>query len=70
MMRPRWRFCLALLLALPLAGCSSGGACDTCNADADCKSGLLCVNFQDPTTGSVVGKRCGSGVGATTCRVR
>jgi hypothetical protein len=70
MMRSRWRLCLALLLALPLSGCSSGGECDPCKVDTDCKGGLLCVNFQDPNTGNVVGKRCGSGVGATTCRVR
>ncbi len=69
MMRSGWWFCLALLLVLPLAGCSSGGECDTCNADTDCKGGLLCVNFQD-STGKTVGKRCGSGVGLSTCRVR
>jgi hypothetical protein len=69
MMRSRWRLCLALLLALPLSGCSSGGECDTCKVDTDCKGGLVCVNFLDGS-GNVVGKRCGSGVGATTCRVR
>jgi hypothetical protein len=69
MMRSRFRLCLAVLLALPLSGCSSGGECDTCTVDTDCKGGLMCVNFQDPATGSVVGKRCGSGVGVTSCRV-
>jgi len=29
----------------------------------------VCVNFLDDN-GNIVGKRCGSGVGATTCRVR
>jgi hypothetical protein len=67
MMRPLRRLYLALLLALPLAGCSSGGECDTCSTDKDCKGGLVCSNFTDPS-GNVVGKRCGSGVGATTCR--
>ena len=37
--------------------------------DSDCKGGLVCVNFLDDN-GNIVGKRCGSGVGATTCRVR
>ena len=70
MIQSRWQLCLAVLLALPVFGCSSGGQCDTCKADTDCKGGLVCVNFQDPSTGSVVGKRCGSGLGVTTCRVR
>ncbi|HKC13554.1 MAG TPA: hypothetical protein VKI41_16130 [Vicinamibacteria bacterium] len=69
MMRFRLWLCLAVLLALPLSTCSSGGECDTCKVDTDCKGGLVCVNFQDPATGSVVGKRCGSGVGVTSCRV-
>jgi len=53
-----------VLAVLPLAGCSSGGECDTCTADADCKSGLFCSRFDD---GSM---RCGSGEGRTQCRVR
>jgi hypothetical protein len=68
MMRSLRRLYLALLLALPLAGCSSGGECDTCKTDADCKGGLVCRNFTDPSGNVVGGKRCGSGVGATTCR--
>ena len=52
----------ALLIALPLVACS-GKECDKCTSDDDCASeGLRCVKFQD---GSM---RCGSGVGATTCR--
>ena len=53
-----------VLAVLPLAGCSSGGECDTCTADADCKSGLFCSKFSDGSS------RCGSGMAATTCRVR
>ncbi len=52
------------LAILPLAGCSSGGECDTCTVDADCQSGLFCSRFDD---GSM---RCGSGTGSTQCRVR
>jgi len=55
----------AMLLAallMPLAGC--GKECDTCQTDADCASeGLVCVSFSNGS------RRCGSGVGATTCRV-
>ena len=57
----------ALVLAvLPLAGCGSGGECDTCTTDADCKSATapFCSKFSD---GSM---RCGSGMAATSCRVR
>ena len=47
---------------LPLASC--GKECDSCQQDADCApEGLVCVKFSN---GSM---RCGSGVGATTCRV-
>jgi hypothetical protein len=60
---------LVLAALLPLAGCTKGEECDTCSSDADCKNGLLCVNFLDDN-GNVVSQRCGSGVGATTCRVR
>ena len=68
MPRSRWLLCL-VLATLPLAGCSKGNECDTCEQDTDCKGGLVCVNFLDEN-GNVVGRRCGSGVGATTCRVR
>jgi len=69
LLRSRWLVCLLLALALPLAGCSDGDECDTCSSDEDCKDGLVCVNFLDGD-GNVVDQRCGSGVGATTCRVR
>jgi hypothetical protein len=68
MRRSRWLPCL-VLAALPFFGCTKGNECDTCNQDSDCKGGLVCVNFLDEN-GNIVGKRCGSGVGATTCRVR
>jgi hypothetical protein len=68
MRRSRWLPYL-VLVALPLFGCTKGNECDTCNQDSDCKGGLVCVNFLDDN-GNIVGKRCGSGVGATTCRVR
>jgi hypothetical protein len=53
---------LLALVALPLAGC--GSECDTCSSDADCEAGLVCSKFSDGS------QRCGSGVGASTCRVR
>ena len=47
---------------VPLAGC--GKECDTCQSDDDCAAeGLVCVSFSNGS------RRCGSGVGATTCRV-
>jgi hypothetical protein len=65
MMGSRRLFAIALLLALPFAGCgSSGEECDTCTSDDDCKAGLVCTSFSDGS------RRCGSGVGATSCRVR
>jgi hypothetical protein len=63
-MKPSRRLLLPLVLALPLLGCSSGDECDTCSQDSDCKDGLVCSRFDD---GSM---RCGTGTGATTCRVR
>jgi hypothetical protein len=51
-----------VLAALTAVGCSK--ECDTCSSDADCADGLICVSFSDGS------RRCGSGVGATTCRVR
>jgi hypothetical protein len=60
--RARLLLALAVLAALPFAGC--GKECDTCENDTDCSSeGLLCVRFDDGS------RRCGSGDGATTCRV-
>lgn len=61
----RSRMLLMLVLAaLPVIGCSSGDECDTCGSDSDCKDGFFCTDFSDGS------RRCGSGVGATTCRVR
>ncbi len=69
MTRTRYLLLLTLLVGLPFGGCSKGGECDSCSSDADCKSDLYCVNFNDQN-GNFVGKRCGSGIGATNCRVR
>jgi hypothetical protein len=55
---------LILLLVLPWLGCTKGQECDRCSSDDDCKSGSVCTTFSDGS------KRCGTGVGATTCRVR
>jgi hypothetical protein len=55
---------LAALLILPLVGCNNGDECDTCSSDDDCQSGLVCSTFSDGS------QRCGSGVGASSCRVR
>jgi hypothetical protein len=60
----RWLLVLTLLLALPLAACNSGDECDTCSSDDDCQTGFVCSTFSDGST------RCGTGVGASTCRVR
>jgi len=58
------RILLLVLATLPLLGCASGDECDTCDSDADCQGGLVCVGFEDNS------RRCGSGIGATTCRTR
>jgi hypothetical protein len=55
---------LTILLALPLAGCNSGDECETCTSDDDCQTGFVCSTFSDGS------QRCGTGVGASTCRVR
>jgi len=55
---------LLVLLVLPWLGCAKGQECDVCSSDDDCKSGFVCNSFSDGS------KRCGTGVGATTCRVR
>jgi hypothetical protein len=55
---------MLVLAALPVIGCSSGDECDRCENDSDCKDGFFCTDFSDGSS------RCGSGVGATTCRVR
>lgn len=54
---------LVLAALLPACG-GSGGECDHCSSDDDCNSGLVCSTFDDGS------KRCGSGIGATNCRVR
>jgi hypothetical protein len=60
----RHRWLLSVLLALPLLGCSDGDECDTCAEDTDCKAGFVCSTFNDGS------RRCGTGTGASTCRVR
>jgi hypothetical protein len=55
---------LLVLLVVPWFGCGTGQECDRCSSDSDCKGGFVCSNFGDGS------KRCGTGVGATTCRVR
>jgi len=63
--RTRLALGLLLLLTLPLGSCgSSGDECDTCSSDDDCKSGLVCSKFSDGS------QRCGTGLGATSCRTR
>jgi hypothetical protein len=58
---------LPALILIALTGfiaCTKGDECDKCSADTDCKEGFFCTDFNDGS------RRCGSGVGATTCRVR
>ncbi len=50
--------------ALVLTACTKGEECDTCSKDSDCRSGLMCSQFNDGS------KLCGTGTGATLCRVR
>ena len=57
------RFALLVLTCLPLLGCDNGGECDKCSADSDCKAGFVCSTFSDGS------HRCGTGTGASTCRV-
>jgi len=61
---PRWVFLLLLFVALPVVGCNSGDECDTCSTDEDCEAGFVCSTFSDGS------QRCGSGLGASTCKVR
>ena len=63
MTRYRW-LAVAVLALLPLVGCTKGNECDTCSSDTDCKDGLVCSTFDDGS------RRCGTGTGATQCRVR
>jgi len=56
---------LLLALALPMGSCgSSGGECDSCSSDDDCTAGLACSSFSDGS------RRCASGLGETSCKVR
>jgi hypothetical protein len=55
---------ILVLLAVPLVACSNGGECETCTSDDDCQTGFVCSTFSDGS------QRCGSGVGASSCRVR
>ena len=57
------RLLLLVLLVTPLLSCTKGNECDTCGSDSDCKEGFFCTAFNDGS------QRCGSGIGATTCRV-
>jgi hypothetical protein len=68
MFRRRWLLYLVLAV-MPLAGCTKGDECDRCETDEDCRDGHFCVNFLNPD-GTFNSKRCGSGQGADTCRVR
>ncbi len=63
MRRSRWLM-LLVLAVMPFASCTKGNECDRCSSDQDCKDGFFCSSFDDGS------KRCGSGLGATTCRVR
>lgn len=58
------RLVLPVLVAVSLWSCSNGDECQTCNQDSDCKTGFVCSTFSDGS------KRCGTGTGATSCRVR
>jgi hypothetical protein len=70
MKQSRWVL-LAVAAVFPLIGscASNGDECDVCTADVDCKAGFTCVDFKDES-GQPAGKRCGSGLGSTACRVR
>jgi hypothetical protein len=53
-----------LAVALALSGCTKGDECDKCTSDADCRESFVCSTFSDGS------QRCGTGLGATQCRVR
>jgi hypothetical protein len=55
---------VALVALTVLIACTKGNECDKCGSDIDCKAGFFCSEFADGR------HRCGSGVGATICRVR
>jgi len=58
------RVALLALLTLPAMACNDGDECDTCSSDEDCEANLVCSTFSDGS------RRCGSGVGESSCRVR
>ena len=58
------RLPILLALVLGLGACTSKEECETCSSDDDCTAGLVCSTFDDGS------KRCGTGTGATQCRVR
>jgi major membrane immunogen (membrane-anchored lipoprotein) len=64
MRRARVLPAIVLVALTMLIACTKGDECDKCTTDADCKEGFFCTEFDDQS------HRCGSGVGATTCRVR
>jgi hypothetical protein len=63
-MRRRNAFVLLALLSASFLACTKGDECDRCSQDSECKGGFVCTTFSD---GSM---RCGTGTGASTCRVR
>jgi hypothetical protein len=55
---------IALVLSsLACAACGKGRECDACRDDGDCRAGFVCSTFSDGV------RRCGSGTGATNCRL-
>lgn len=52
---------IGLLVGLPLVSCAKADECEACSSDDDCRSGLVCSQFDDGL------RRCGTGTGATTC---
>jgi hypothetical protein len=64
MRRSRWLLA-AVLALMPLVSCTRGQVCDRCETDEDCQdaNAPVCTTFSDGS------QRCGSGVGASTCRV-
>jgi hypothetical protein len=64
MPRSRWLLYVVLSVAPLVASCTRGNECDRCETDEDCQEGFVCSTFEDDS------RRCGTGTGATTCRVR
>ena len=63
MRRSRWLIAVVLAL-MPIVSCTKGNECDRCESNEDCQEGFTCSQFSDGS------RRCGSGFGDTTCRVR